>query len=40
MERTPLSLPSGTYTMKVTSWNLLIGSYLMERMALKLPNET
>ena len=30
MELIPWKLPSETYTMEVTSWNLHHGSYLME----------
>ena len=40
MERTPWKLPSGTYTMEVTSWNVHHGSYLMERTPWKLPHGT
>ena len=40
MELTPWKLPSGTYTMEVTLFNLYHGSYLMERTPWKLPNGT
>ena len=40
MELTPWKLPSGTYTIEVTSWNLHHLSYLMERTSWKLPNGT
>ena len=40
MELTPWKLPSGTYTIEVTSWNLNHLSYLMERTSWKLPNGT
>ena len=40
MERTPWKLPTGTYTMEVTSWNLHHGNTLMERPPWKLPHET
>ena len=47
MEPTPLQLledhkrkklPSGTYTMEVTSWNLLHGIYLSDFTLQKLPH--
>ena len=40
MELTPWKLPSGTYTMDVTSLNVHQGSYLMELTLWKLPNGT
>ena len=40
MELTPLKLPHGAYTSKVTLWNLHHGSYLMELTQWKLPNVT
>ena len=40
MERIPWKLPSGSYTMKGTSWNLHHGSYLVERTPWKLPHGT
>ena len=40
MELTSSKVPSGTYTMEVTSWNLHHGSYLMELKPLKLPSGT
>ena len=40
MERTPRKIPSGTYTMEVTSWNLHHESYLMELTPWKLPHGT
>ena len=38
MERTPWKLPSGTFTMEVTSWNIHHGSYLVERTPWKGPH--
>ena len=40
MELTSSKLPSGTYTMEVTSWNLHHGRYLMELTPSKLPYGT
>ena len=40
MELTTRKLPSGTYTMEVTSWNLHHVSYLMELTSSKLPSGT
>ena len=40
MELTPWKLPTGPYTMEVTSWNLHHGCNLMERTPWKLPNGT
>ena len=40
MELTPRKLPSGTYTMEVTSWNLHRESYLVERTPWKLHHGT
>ena len=40
MELTVSKLPSVTYTMEVTSWNLHHGSYLMELTPGKLPHRT
>ena len=40
MELTPWKLPTGTYTMEVTSGNLHHGSYLMEPTLWKLPHGT
>ena len=40
MQLTPLKIPSLTYTIEVTSWNLHHGSYLIELTPWKLPNAT
>ena len=40
MELTPWTIPSGTYTMEVTSWNLHNWGYLMELTPWKLPHGT
>ena len=40
MELTPWKLPTGTYTMEVTSLDLHHGSYLIELTPWKLPNAT
>ena len=40
MEPTPCKLPSGTYTMEVTSWNLHNGRYLMDHTPWKLAHGT
>ena len=40
MERTPWKLPSRTYTMEVTLWNLNHGSYLTDVTPWKLPYGT
>ena len=40
MEPIPRKLPSGTYTMEVTSWNLHHGGYLIEPTLWKLPQGT
>ena len=40
MERTPWKLPSGTYTIEVTSWNLHHQSHFIELTSWKLPNGT
>ena len=40
MELTSSMLPSGTYTMEVTSWNVHHGSYLLELTPRKLPHGT
>ena len=40
MERTPLKLPSGTYTMEGTPRNVLHGCHLMELTPWKLPTGT
>ena len=40
MELTPRKVPSGTYTMEVTSWNLHQGNYLVELTPWKLPHGT
>ena len=40
MERTPWKLPSGTYTMEVTSLNLNHRSYVVKRTQWKFPDGT
>ena len=40
MQRTPWKLPSGTYTIELTSWNLHHRSYLTEGTPWKLPSGT
>ena len=35
-----MKLPNGTYAMEVTSWNLLLDSYLVEYQPWKLPSGT
>ena len=40
MELTPWELPSGTYSMEVTSWNLNHESYLVDLGPWKLPHGT
>ena len=40
MELTPWKLPSETYTMEVTSWNLHHGSYQVKLAPWKLPRGT
>ena len=40
VEVRPWKVPSGTYTIEVTSWNLHHGKYLMELTPWKLPNGT
>ena len=40
MELTPWKLPSGTYTMEVTSWNLHPRRQIMELTLWKLPHGT
>ena len=37
MELTSRKVPTGTYTMEDTSWNVHHGSYIMEGTLLKLP---
>ena len=40
MQCTPWKLPSGTYTIEVTSWNLHLVCYLTEVTPWKLPSGT
>ena len=40
MERTPLKIPYGAYTMEVTSWNLHLGSHQVEVTPWKVPHGT